>query len=213
VIRAAPAWRTTRSPATNDPEDGVTNDIDTMRRVLDETRKVIDGIGPEQLDAPTPCAEWDVRAVLNHITGGADMFATCVETGSISDERLMQLVGGDNLGDDYKGSFDAAAKRAIAAFEQPGAAAKPVTLPFGQMPAGIAMRIAIFDVSVHAVDLARATDQIAVLDQDVLRTALDVGREMIGPEMRAPGVFGPEVTIDGAAPVADRLAAFAGRQV
>ncbi|MCU1429610.1 MAG: hypothetical protein JWL83_3610 [Actinomycetia bacterium] len=185
---------------------------DMMQRVLEETRRVVDGIEPEQLTAATPCSEWDVRALLNHITGGAEMFATCVEEGGISDDRLGALITGDNLGTDYKGSFDSAAKHAMAAFELPGAADKMVTLPFGEMPAGIAMQIAIFDVSVHAVDLAKATGQNAALDPEVLGTALEVGRQMIGPDMRTSGLFAAEVTPPPNAPMHDQLAAFAGRQ-
>src|SRR3954470_1169687 len=188
------------------------SDVETMQRVLDETKRVVDGIDPSQLALTTPCSDWDVRAVLNHITGGADMFATCVNDGSISDERLGELLGGDNLGADYKASFAAASKRAMTAFERPGSADEIVTLPFGQMPAGIALRIAIFDVTVHAWDLAKATGQSTALDPDVLRPALDVGRQMIGPEMRDGGMFGREVPVGESAPLQDQLAGFAGRQ-
>jgi uncharacterized protein (TIGR03086 family) len=188
------------------------NDVEMMQRVLDETQRVVDGIDESQLGLPTPCDEWDVRGVLNHITGGADMFATCVNDGSITDERLGQLIGGDNLGSDYKGSFAAASKRAMTAFERPGSADEIVTLPFGQMPAGIALRIAIFDVTVHAWDLAKATGQSTALDGQVLGSALEVGRQMIAPEMRDAGMFGREVPVPDSAPTQDRLAAFAGRQ-
>ena len=80
-------------------------DVEMMRRVLGETQRVVDGIEPAQLGQPTPCSEWDVRGVLNHVTGGADMFAICVNEGSIADDRLMQLVGGDNLGE-MRRNFD-----------------------------------------------------------------------------------------------------------
>src|SRR4051794_38811098 len=86
-------------------------DMDTvglMKRVVAQTGTVVDGIGADQLGEATPCADWTVRDVLNHVTGGATMFAECVEHGSIPDELLGQLVGGDNLGDDYKASFHAA---------------------------------------------------------------------------------------------------------
>jgi uncharacterized protein (TIGR03086 family) len=187
-------------------------DVEMMRRVLDETQRVVDGIEPSQLHQPTPCSEWDVRAVLNHVTGGADMFAICVNEGSIADDKLGQLVGGDNLGDDYKGSFKQAADRAITAFEQPDVADKMVTLPFGEMPAGIALRIAIFDVSVHTLDLARGSGQDVDVDPEVLAIALEVGKEMLGPELRGPGLFGAEVTVPDDAPIADKVLAFAGRQ-
>ena len=38
-----------------------------MGKVLDETQRVVDNIEPSQLDDPTPCSEWTVRDVLNHI--------------------------------------------------------------------------------------------------------------------------------------------------
>ena len=41
---------------------------------------------PTQLDNPSPCDGWTVRDVLNHITGGAEMFALCVRDGSVPDE-------------------------------------------------------------------------------------------------------------------------------
>jgi uncharacterized protein (TIGR03086 family) len=187
-------------------------DTTMMQRVVDVTQGVVDGIQPSQLDEKTPCAEWDVRALLNHITGGADMFAICVNEGSIGDDRLMELIGGDNLGADYKASFRAAAARALGAFEQPGADEIIVKLPFGEMPAGIAMQIAVFDLTVHAWDLAKASGQSTALDPDVLGTALQVGRQMIGPEMRDGQMFASEVPVGASAPVQDQLAAFAGRQ-
>ncbi len=190
----------------------MTTDAEMMQRVLDETRRVVGGISPSQLTLPTPCTEWDVRALLNHITGGAEMFATCVDEGSISDDRLVELTTGDNLGSDYEAAFDLAAKRAMTAFGQPGAAGKIVKLPFGEMPAGVALRIAIFDVAVHALDLAVASGQSTALDPEMLAAALAIGRQMIGPDMRGEHLFDDEVAVSPDAPVPDQLLAFAGRR-
>jgi uncharacterized protein (TIGR03086 family) len=187
------------------------DDVATMERVISETNRIIGGITPEQLDAPTPCGDWDVRALLNHVTGGADMFAECVNEGGISDERTAELTGTDRLGDDYRGAFASAAQRSLDAFGAPGAAEKVVTLPFGTMPAGIALNIAIFDVTVHAWDLAKATGQNTDLDPLAVDPALAVGTAMISDEMRAGGLFGPAVSVPDDAPSSDRLAAFAGR--
>ena len=186
--------------------------VATMRQVVDETTKIVDGIKPDQLDNPTPCTEWTVRDLLNHITGGATMFAIAAEQGSVPDEMFGQLVSGDNLGNDYRGSFKAAAQRAVAAFDIPGAMEKMVKLPFGEMPGGVALSIAVFDVSTHATDLSKATGQPAP-PQELLETALGVGRQMIGPDLRVPGLFNAEQPIAESAPVADRLLAFAGRKV
>jgi hypothetical protein len=56
------------------------------------------------------------------------------------------------------------------------------------MPAGVALNIAIFDVATHAVDIARATGQ-HVTDTELLESSLAVGRQMIGPDLRMPGVL------------------------
>lgn len=188
------------------------DDLATMQKVVAEANRVVSGITPEQLDQPTPCAEWDVRALLNHVTGGSDMFAEGVSQGALSDERAGELLGTDRLGDDYQGAFAAATQRALEAFEAPDAADKMVTLPFGTMPAGVALNIAIFDVAVHTWDLAKATGQSTALSPEVLEPALAVGTAMIDDNMRNAGMFGPAVEVAQDAPTQDRLAAFAGRQ-
>ena len=171
-----------------------------MKQVVNSTDQVVQGLDPSQLALPSPCTEWTVRDVINHITGGATMFAVCVEEGSVPDDLLGQLMGGDNLGDDFRGAWGTAATRAVAAFESPGALDKMVKLPFGEMPASIALNIAIFDVLTHAADIATATGQ-TIEDTALIETALGVGQQMIGPDLRVPGVFGPEQQApDGATP-------------
>jgi uncharacterized protein (TIGR03086 family) len=181
-----------------------------MGKVLDETNRVVGGIEPSQLDNPSPCDEWTVRDVLNHVTSGATMFAVCVRDGSISDERLGELMTGDSLGTDYKGSFRAASTAAMDAFAEPGAAEKMVKLPFGEMPAGVAINIAIFDVATHTWDLAKGTGQTMQLDPEVLGAAYELAQAMI-PDMRAGGLVGEEVIVAVDAPMEDRLAGLAGR--
>jgi uncharacterized protein (TIGR03086 family) len=183
-----------------------------LGRVVEQTQRVVDGVTPEQLGQPSPCEEWTVRDVINHITGGATMFAISAEKGSIPDEDMGRIMGGDNLGDDYKGAFRAASRRALDVYNQPGVLDKNVTLPFGEMPAGVALDIAIFDVATHAADIARATGQ-AIEDEQLLEDALTMGRTMLTPQWRAPGVFGDEQPVADDAPVADRLLAFAGRRI
>ena len=185
--------------------------MDTMalaQRVVDETTVVIDRITPDQLGNPTPCAEWTVRDVLNHITNGAAMFATAAEQGSVSDELMAQIAGGG----DYKGAWTAATTVAMAAAAQPGALDRTVTVPFGEMTVGAFLNYVIFDLTTHAIDLARATDQ-TITNTDLLEAALEAGHQTVGPGMRQPGVFDPEQPVSADASVVDRLQAFAGRKI
>jgi uncharacterized protein (TIGR03086 family) len=183
-----------------------------MKRVVSSTDEVVRGTAPDQLGNPSPCSEWTVRDVINHITGGSTMFAVCVEEGSVPDDLLGQLMSGDNLGQDYVGAWEKASSRAVAAFDAPGALDKMVKLPFGEMPAAVALNIAVFDVLTHAADIATATKQ-SLNDTELIETALEVGHQMIGPDLRVPGVFDQEQPApEGASPTV-RLLAFAGRKV
>jgi uncharacterized protein (TIGR03086 family) len=185
--------------------------VELLQRVVNETTRVVNNITPDQLANPTPCTEWTVRDVVNHITGGATMFAISAEQGKVPDDEVGRLMGGDNLGGDFKAAWGTAATHAMTAFDGLDLS-KPVTLPFGEMPAGVALNIAIFDVATHAVDIASSTDQ-EIADVDLLETALQFGHQMIGPELRQPGVFGPEQPCSEDAPVTQRLLAFSGRAV
>lgn len=185
--------------------------VATMRRVIEVTTDVVDRIEPDQLDDPSPCEGWTVRDVLNHITAGAEMFALCVREGSVPDATLGELMTTDRLGDDYRASFQRAAAAANDAFAVPGVMDRIVKLPFGEMPAAMAIDLAIFDVTTHAWDLAKATGQSTDLDADVADAAYRRAQLMLGDEWRSAGMFAGAVEVGPEACAADRLAAFAGR--
>ena len=183
-----------------------------LQRVVDTTTDMIGNTTAAQLSNPTLCTEWTVKDLINHMVSGATMFAISAEQGSVPDEEMGKIMGSDNVGNDPQGAWDAASKRALAAFEAPGAMEKIVKLPFGEMPAGVALNIAIFDVATHSVDLARATGQ-KVTDTELLEGALLIAQQMVGPELRQPGIFGDAQPCADTAPVDDRLLAFAGRKI
>jgi uncharacterized protein (TIGR03086 family) len=61
--------------------------VELLQRVVTETTRVVDSITPDELGNATPCAEWTVRDVVNHITGGATMFAISAEQGRFPTTR------------------------------------------------------------------------------------------------------------------------------
>src|SRR6186997_2486953 len=101
-----------------------------LQRSVDEAGRLVDGVKTDQLDNATPCSEWTVRDLINHVTGGETMFAISAEQGDVPDDELGRLMTGDNLGTDFKGAFHTATNRAMVAFEQPGVLEKVVKLPF-----------------------------------------------------------------------------------
>lgn len=183
-----------------------------LQRVVDTTTEMIGNTTNAQLANPTLCTEWTVKDLINHMVTGATMFAISAEQGSIPDAELGKLMSSDNVGTDPQSAWATAAKRAMTAFEAPGVMEKIVKLPFGEMPAGVALNIAIFDVATHSVDLARATGQ-KVTDTEMLSGALELAQQMMGPQLRQPGIFGDEQPCPDNAPVDDQLLAFAGRKI
>jgi len=179
--------------------------LDLLKRTVGEVDKLIAGLSDDQLAVQTPCTDWKVSDLLGHITGGATMFAQ-------SAEEAVGAEAGPAPSGDHRSAWSTASRRALAAFELPGVMDKTVKLPFGEMPAGVALNIAVFDVATHAVDLASCTGQ-TISDEGLLEAALGMGKQMIGPDFRQPGIFDAEQPCPDDAPVAQRLLAFAGRKV
>src|SRR5204863_10079415 len=102
--------------------------------------------------------------------------------------------------------------RATESLSLPMSMDKMVKLPFVEMTGGIALNIAIFHIATHACDLTRATGQHDT-DAELLAGALAIGQQMVGPDMRVPGVFGNEQAADAKASAEDKLLTFAGRKV
>jgi uncharacterized protein (TIGR03086 family) len=159
------------------------------------------------LTNPTPCDEWAVRDLLNHLVGGGYMFAA-----GLNGEELAGDPNADLIGEDHIAAYDGA----IAAFSSALASAsdlsEPVALPFATLPADMALRIAAADLLVHAWDLAIATGQPFDPPVEFVESVTPFYAEFISPPLRQGGLFGAEVDAgDDARPI-DRLVALAGRQ-
>jgi uncharacterized protein (TIGR03086 family) len=88
---------------------------------------VLAAVVPDQLDAGTPCADWKVSDLINHIVGGQ---------GSLRAACLAPPVRGeaDFSSDDYVAAFDEVSHACLDAFNAEGVMDKVLSLPFGEMP-------------------------------------------------------------------------------
>jgi uncharacterized protein (TIGR03086 family) len=180
--------------------------VSALEQSYDQTAKLVAGLTAAELDAPSPCAGWDVRATLNHLLGATWMF-TLVNQGQAADEDP-----GDAIGDDATLAVTAAAKENLASWRQPGAFEGERSYIFGTFPAAGAVRFNLGEVVVHNWDVARATGQELVIDPTVGQMVYDWGLSIPLDEFRRHGAFGPEVAVPGSAPIVDRLVALLGRQ-
>jgi uncharacterized protein (TIGR03086 family) len=162
-------------------------------------------VDPARLGDPTPCTDWDVRALIGHLIGGYQMFAV----------GLGHPAPPGTTPDDTAGVHRATGEAAIVAFAAPGALDRTVTLPVGDVPGHVALALALTDAVVHGWDLATATGQDTTIDDEIAAVLLAGAEQMVGPQMRQPDgampVFAPVVPVGPDRPAADQLIAFLGR--
>jgi uncharacterized protein (TIGR03086 family) len=179
-----------------------------MAHAADTSMDVVQGIGPDQLGLPTPCPEYDVGALLGHLNGWmTDRSQAAAAKRTIPgapDEELDTSPGwAERLATGARAA--AAAWSESAAWE--GASSLSGTM---EMPAPALGGLVFAEFLLHGWDLAVATDQKYVLD-DELASALLAQVSAMAEMGRRYGAFGPEVTIAPSAPPADRALGLAGR--
>jgi uncharacterized protein (TIGR03086 family) len=182
--------------------------VEPLGRAFASTRAVLVQVQAGQLDAPTPCASWDVRALIEHFTGSARWAAAAIGGEEAADE--------DRAAVDFTAAYDQGIKGALAAFGADGALEKAVTLPWGEFSGVALMWLAVNDQFAHGWDLARAIGHDTDLDPGLAEELLVRGQDWITDAYRGPdgaGLFGPPVKAPAGVSPADRLAAFLGRSM
>ena len=185
---------------------------EAFEAAIKSTRGVIANVSADQYSSPTPCSEWNVRQLLNHVLG------TCaLGTGLFRDAppEVPMVPGGlpdvDMVGADMLAAYDCGADKLLTAVRAPGALERPHQTPLGEMPAAGLAGFTTLDILVHGWDLARATSQKTALPQDIAEHVLGFARMALPPDNRPPSV-GTPIAISESAPATDQLVAFLGRR-
>ena len=179
------------------------------REALAATRKIVAGIGADQMSAPTPCTEWDVRGLLNHVVAG-NWWAAELASGKTI-EQVGDRLDGDVLGDNLLDAYDRSAEAAAAAFETPGAMDAPCAVSYGPVPGSVYAGHRFIDVFVHGWDLAVATNQDPALDPVLVGDCWAV----VEPQaelLSGSGAFATQVEVPAGADLQARLLGVLGRQ-
>jgi uncharacterized protein (TIGR03086 family) len=125
--------------------------------------------------APTPCADWNVRALVNHVVGEDRWTKPLVERGTIAD--VGNALDGDLLGDHPRAAAQAAADEAIAAVADQLPRGGVVHLSYGDEAIEEYIRQLIADHLIHEWDLVAATGQSRTLDPEVVSAVATWYRE------------------------------------
>lgn len=179
------------------------------RDALASTRRFVAGIGADQWELSTPCSDWSVRELVNHIVTGNLWAAELGDGKTIAD--VGDALDGDVLGEDPVAAYDSSATSAAAIFEQPGALDRPCAVSYGPVPGSVYAGHRFIDVLVHGWDVAAATGQERRLDPGLVAACWDE----LSPQLhlwQASGAFSADLRGEVAADPQAQLLAALGRR-
>lgn len=180
--------------------------LDGLGRASAGVGDLIDRIGGDQWTSPTPCTQWSVRDVVDHLVGMNLVFVAMFEEGPMPER------GAGRLGADPAGAYHRSAAALQAAAARPGVLEQRQATRVGVATGAERVRWRIADLLVHGWDLAQATGVVAELPGDLAEAALNFVRAQLPSQPRA-GRFAEPQPVRGDAPAIDQLAAFTGRPV
>jgi len=108
------------------------------------TGTLIQRIPRAQFGLPTPCSEWDVRALINHLVN-ANLRVTALLIRGPGPERGDDVLGADPAAD-FRSSFESL----CAAFDADGFLERTVPTPFGEAPGARLVGLRIAELTIHA---------------------------------------------------------------
>ncbi len=183
--------------------------VDLYRRARAEFDRRVAAIGDDQWDNPTPCTDWNVRALVNHLVY-ENLWAPPLFAGkTIAD--VGDAYEGDQLGDNPKAAWASSSQAALEAVERPGAMNETVHLSFGDFPGSNYAIQLYLDLAVHAWDLAKGIGADDTLDPGLAAACL-AEAEPMEDMIRQSGMFGDKVDVPADAPAQDRLLGLVGRR-
>jgi uncharacterized protein (TIGR03086 family) len=182
--------------------------VDFHRRACDEFDARVRSIGDDQWNLPTPCTDWDVRALVNHLVNEDKWTVPMFEGATI--EQVGDRFDGDLLGNDPKGAWAEAVEGAKGVVADQGALERTVHVSYGDI-SGEDYAFELFtDHVIHAWDLARAIGGDEKLDPELVEFCYEKNKpreEML----KSSGIFGDKVDPPEDADMQTKLLAVFGR--
>ncbi len=183
--------------------------VEMHERALNQTGQIVAGVRQDQLGLPTPCSEWDVRTLLEHVVGGNWNSAATAAGG----QRPPNAETQDVLEDDPAAAHRQSAEAVKQAWREPGRLDQMYEMPMGTLPGQAVLGIRLVETITHGWDLARATGQAPAFDDDLIQAAIEFAEANVGSARGAGFPFAPAVAVGPDRPAIDRLAGLMGRQV
>lgn len=179
-------------------------------RAVDQAEQQVANVSPDELNKRTPCADYDVRALLGHVVG---VLRKIARVGGGGDARDVPDVI-DGIDDDgWVSAFHQARAAVERVWADDAMLDRMVTLPWATLPGRVALDAYTHEFTAHSWDLAHVTGRLAQLDPDLAVKALEAFPNFAPPEERSgQGPFGPALPVPDDADAYTQLAGYLGRQ-
>jgi len=177
-------------------------------RALERFGGLVEATGDDQWHAPTPCTEWDVRMLVNHLVSENRWMPPLLAGKTIAD--VGSVLDGDLLGDDPKAAWAESAREAGASVNEPAAMQRSVHVSFGDISGEQYTEQVFGDLVVHGWDLAWAIGADEGIEPELLQVTYELMEPMVAA-LKASGAYGPEVVPPPGADLQTRLLALTGR--
>jgi uncharacterized protein (TIGR03086 family) len=175
---------------------------DHLHSVVASLEPVVRGVSDQDLDAPTPCSEFDVRGVANHLLGTIEAMRR-VGASEPLDPDDPWGTNGDNVTDHWQDDLNQRLSAFAEAWSAPDAWEGDAL--GGAMPRSMVGGMGFVEAILHGWDLAKGSGQDVQYDEATVASALEI-MDQIGEMGRQQGAFGPEVHVpDDAEPFAKVL--------
>jgi uncharacterized protein (TIGR03086 family) len=169
-------------------------------------------IPDDALDAPTPCPDYALGDLLDHVDGFAQAF-TAAATKSTGPASSQSPGDASRLGDDWRTRIPEHLTTLTEAWRDPDALSGMTRAGGIEMPGEVAAVVALEELVIHGWDVARATGQDLDCDDSTLEVVRGFLAQFAGPdqaELRGDA-YGAPVDVSEAAPLLDRTVALSGR--
>ena len=187
--------------------------LEALSRASEEFERRLSQVNDDQWDLSTPCSEWTVRDLTNHVLLGTRMSVQLLAGGS--QQEVIAGLGDDLMAgnQDPIADFVALAAQMQEGFAAPNGLEGTVDHPMGEIPRTMFVGFRIMDNATHAWDLARAIGADDTLDSDLVQRMWDDIQPMAGG-LGELGIFGESSSGDVAddAPLQTRFLDLVGRR-
>jgi uncharacterized protein (TIGR03086 family) len=180
-----------------------------FNRSVEEFDRRVRLIQNDQWERSTPCSEWTVRDLVNHVVNEDRWTTPLMEGKTIAD--VGDALDGDLLGNDPVGAWESASAEAIAAINAPGALERTVHVSFGDITGDAYANQLFSDHLIHAWDLARGIGDVDKLDAELVEVCYTQLKPM-EEALKASGAYGTKVEAPESADTQTKLLAVVGRQ-